>query len=136
MLSKHISNLFKAQGAFTLIEMIVTVGIIAILAAVIVPNVVRYVGSGEQSAKDVERDHVEGAFELMLAENQATAVTPHDTSTASTATNVWTALPVGGPDIMPLNGYLVSTSTVYYYCYDANGGVSEQFETATACTLP
>ena len=136
LLNNRFEKLFKSQAGFTLIEMIVTVGIIALLAAVIIPNVGRFVGTGIQGAKVVELDHVEDAFELMMAETQATSVTPHDNSNSSSATSVWTTLPVGGADVLPLTGYLVSSSTVYFYCYDAAGVVSEQFETATPCALP
>lgn len=136
MLNQRAGKLFKSQAGFTLIEMIVTVGIIALLAAVIIPNVGRFVGTGIQGAKDVELDHVEDAFQLMMAETQATSVTPHDNSNTSSATSLWTLLPVGGPDVLPLTGYLVSSSTVYFYCFDAAGVVSEQFETAAPCTLP
>jgi len=136
LLNQRAGKLFKSQAGFTLIEMIVTVGIIALLAAVIIPNVGRFVGTGIQGAKDVELDHVEDAFELMMAETQATSVTPHDNSNTSNATGLWTSLPVGGPNVLPLTGYLVSSNTVYYYCFDAAGIVSEQFETAAPCTLP
>ena len=136
MSKDRFAAMLDRQSGFTLIEMIVVVGIIAVLSATILPNVVRWTGAGEQSAKDVERDHVEDAFELMLAENHIGAVTPHDNSNSGTATATWTALPVGGSGVQPLNGYLVSTSTVYFYCYDASGLVSEQFEAPTPCTIP
>ena len=64
MLNQRAGKLFKSQAGFTLIEMIVTVGIIALLAAVIIPNVGRFVGTGIQGAKDVELDHVEDAFDV------------------------------------------------------------------------
>jgi type II secretory pathway pseudopilin PulG len=116
--------------------MIVVVGIIAVLSAVILPNVVRHVGSGEQGAKDVELDNVQKAFELMMAENQVVAVTAHDASTSSTATASWTTLPAGGAGVVPLSGYMVNASTVYYYCFNADGIVLEQLGTAASCTLP
>jgi prepilin-type N-terminal cleavage/methylation domain-containing protein len=124
------------QTGFTLIEMIVVVGIIALLATVVVANVHRFAGSGERSAKDVELDNLQKAMELMMAQNQVFAINPHDSSSSSNANNDWTSFPSGGPEVKPLKGYLVNTSTVYYYCYDGNGIVTEQFETAAACTLP
>ena len=59
MLHKLETKMVKTQAGFTLIEMIVTVGIIALLAAVIVPSISRFTGTGEQGAKVVELDHVE-----------------------------------------------------------------------------
>lgn len=136
MLHKLANRVVTGQAGFTLIEMIVVVGIIAVLAAVIVPNVMRFTGSGEQGAKDVELDHVQDAFDLMMAENQVVAITPHDASNFKTATASWNLLPAGGAGVQPLSGYLVNSSTVYYYCFDGTGIVLEQFETAASCTLP
>ncbi len=136
MLRKKVIARIKKQCGFTLIEMIVVVGIIAVLAAVILPNLSKYISHGEQGAKDVERDNVESAFQLMMAENQVFSVSPNDTSNTGTATNSWSILPQVGAGIIPLQGYLLGTSTIYFYCYDANGLVSELFETASACTLP
>ena len=116
--------------------MIVVGGIIAVLAAVILPSVARFTGTGKEGAKDVELYNVQEAFELMMAENQVTAINPHDASSSSTATASWTLLPTGGTGVQPLVGYLVSNSTVYFYCFDGAGIVTEQFETAAACTLP
>ena len=127
---------FNDQKGFTLIEMIVVVGIIAVLAAVIVPNVGKFIGSGEKGAQEVELDNVDSAFELMMAENRVSSVTPHDNSNSSTAVNSWDLLPQGGAGVQPLQGYLVGASTVYFYCYDSDGNISEQFESASLCTLP
>lgn len=135
MLHKLANRVVTGQGGFTLIEMIVVVGIIAILSAVILPNVVRHVGAGEQGAKDVELDNVQKAFELMMADTNVVTINPHDSSSSSTATASWNALPTGAGAV-PLSGYLVNSSTVYYYCYDGTGIVLEQFETAASCTLP
>ncbi len=48
-LKKLLSRIHGGQKGFTLIEMIVVVGIIAVLAAVIVPNIGKFIGSGELS---------------------------------------------------------------------------------------
>jgi type IV pilus assembly protein PilA len=136
LLHKLANRVVKGQVGFTLIEMIVVVGIIAVLVAVIVPNVARFTGSGEQGARDVELDNVQDAFELMMAENQVVALTPHDKSNSSTATASWDTLPAVGAGVQPLAGYLVNASTVYYYCFDGAGIVLEQFKAAAPCTLP
>ena len=135
-LKNRFAAILDRQRGFTLIEMIVVVGIIAVLSGAIAPNVIRWTSVGKQSAKDAERDHVEDAFELMLTENHIVSVTPHDNSNGSNANALWTALPLGGLGVQALEGYLINASTVYYYCYDSSGYVSEQFEAPASCTIP
>jgi len=115
--------------------MMVVVGIIAMLAAVIIPNIGKFIGSGVQGAKDLEWETVQSGFELMVVDRAVVNVTPYDSSNSSVATNSWGALPVGGPGVVPLAGYLESPTSVYYYCYDANARISEQFESPSPCSL-
>ncbi len=128
-----IKRVTENQAGFTLIEMIVVVGIIAVLAAVIVPNMGKFIGQGEKGAKSAEMDSVQTAMHAMMADKAITAVTSYNLSTTSSATNAWTGLPAG-TDANALNTYLQSDNTKYFYCYDGTGGVTEQFETAIACT--
>ena len=51
-LNKLASRIPGGQKGFTLIEMIVVVGIIAVLAAVIVPNIGKFIGSGEDRSQE------------------------------------------------------------------------------------
>ena len=104
----------------------IVVSIISVLAAVIIPNIGKFIGSGEQGAKDVEWETVQSGLELMVVDKAVVNVTPYDNSNSSTATNSWVALPVGGPGVVPLTDYLESPTSVYYYCYDTNARVSEQ----------
>ena len=66
-MKSHLLYIHGDHAGFALIEMIVTVGIIALLAGVIVPNIGRFADTGVKGAKVVELDHVEDAFELMMA---------------------------------------------------------------------
>lgn len=136
-LKKLLTRVAKGQGGFTLIEMIVVVGIIAVLAAVIVPNIGKFIGSGETGAKNAEQGSIETAMNAMMAENAVTTVT---TLAGSNSTNTWTALPAGGTSVRELYDssdvnyqYLQAGSTVYFYCYDATGQVTRQDEVATSC---
>ncbi|MDA0733983.1 MAG: type II secretion system protein [Chloroflexi bacterium] len=135
-LKKLLTRIAKGQGGFTLIEMIVVVGIIAVLAAVIVPNIGKFIGSGEAGAKNAEQGSVETAMSAMMAENAVTLVT----ATTPNSINGWTALPVGATGVRPLFNsgdvnyqYLQAASTVYFYCYDVQGKIVRQDEVATAC---
>ncbi len=128
----------KGQKGFTLIEMIVVVGIIAVLAAVIVPNIGRFIGTGEQGAKDAEWESVQTAINAMMADTAITTVT----ALVGNSTAAWDALPVAvatDPGAVPLFGatvadqYLQANPTIYFYCYDVNGQIVRQDEVATAC---
>ncbi len=133
ILRNFIKRVAKDQRGFTLIEMIVVVGIIAVLAAVIVPNMGKFIGQGEAGAKSAEMDAVQTAMHAMMADKAITVVTAYNLSTTSSATNAWTALPAG-TDAASLDTYLQADNTKYFYCFDGKGGLSEQFETAVACT--
>ncbi len=130
---KLASRVAKGQGGFTLIEMIVVVSIIVLLAAVVVPKNLRFIGSGEQGAKDSEAENVQTALDGMMIEQAIITVDAHDISTSSTAIQSWSILPTG-TNAVPLSNYLYSTSTTYFYCFNAGGDVTEQFESAAVCT--
>ena len=133
LVRKMMTGLVKNEKGFTLIEMIVVVGIIAVLAAVIVPNMGKFIGQGESGAKSAEMDAVQTAMHAMMADKAITAVNAYNLSTTSSASNTWTGLPAG-TDAVALNSYLQADNTKYFYCYDGAGALVEQFETAVACT--
>ncbi len=127
-LKKLASRITGGQKGFTLIEMIDVVGIIAVLAAVIVPNIGKFIGLGEQGAKNAEWESVQTAMNAMMAEQAITAV---DAASVNSS-NVWTALP-SGTDAATLDDYLQEDNTIYFYCYGTDGQVTNQHEVATAC---
>ena len=130
-LKKLMTRVAKGQGGFTLIEMIVVVGIIAVLAAVIVPNIGKFIGSGEQGAKDAEWESVQTGMSAMMAEKAITAVTV--SASGGARTNDWSGLPTG-TNAATLDNYLQSASTVYFYCWDVGGQVLSQGEFGTIGT--
>ena len=134
-LKKMASRITGGQKGFTLIEMIVVVGIIAVLAAVIVPNIGKFIGSGEQGAKDAEFESVQTAMNAMMADSAVVLVVDHSAA-ADNSIQDWTAEPKeDAADIgtLPLETYLQNVKTVYYYCWDLNGQLTAQHEAATAC---
>jgi type IV pilus assembly protein PilA len=124
----------KGQGGFTLIEMIVVVGIIAVLAAVIIPNIGRFINSGESGAMTAEKESVQTAMNAMMADKSVTTAL---TNLPESGTQSWSENPTGGGAVA-LYGttadtrYLQSASTVYFYCWDAAGQVTKQFKESDA----
>ena len=78
------------DGGFTLIELLIVVAILGALAAVVVPNVGRFIGRGETEAKDTELANIQSAVIAMMVDNTlSTLQKPVD----SVPTNDMTAFP-------------------------------------------
>ncbi len=59
----------RGEKGFTLIELLIVVAILGVLAAVIIPNVSRFFGSGEEEARNTERSNVQLAVDTMMLDN-------------------------------------------------------------------
>ena len=64
----------RGQKGFTLIELLIVVAILGVLAAVIIPNIGRFIGAGEQEAKDTELANVQLAVDLMKNDNRLATI--------------------------------------------------------------
>jgi len=140
-LNGSVARITKGQKGFTLIEMIVVMGIIAVLAAVIVAKIGKFIGTGKQGDKDAEWELVRMAMHAMMSDAAATTVTALVRNSRAT----WDAMPVAvatDPGAVPLfgaavaNQHIQSNPTAYFYCYDGNGQITRQDEVATACWQP
>ncbi len=120
-----------SERGFTLMELLIVVAILGVLAAVVIPNVGRFIGAGEEEAKDIEFSSIQAAVHAMMVDNgldtlpnPVDTVAINDMSAFPDATSDWGA--VGGkstdPEGIPyaaedIRGYLL-------YGHDMKGGGS------------
>ena len=109
-------------------ELLVVVGIIVALASVVIPSVSKFANRGEVGAMSEEFESVQSAMDFMMIDSDVTTMNP----SPSTAKNNWFTFP-NGTGVYPLNGYLRSSPTKFYYCWDASGNITQQHITPGSC---
>ena len=72
MLKKFIRKFRYGQKGFTLIELLVVIAILGVLAAVVVPNISKFIGSGKIEALNTEADIVRTAITAYAADHGGT----------------------------------------------------------------
>jgi type IV pilus assembly protein PilA len=74
----------RGEKGFTLIELLIVVAILGVLAAVVIPNVGRFIGRGETEAAETEFSNVQSAVVAMMTDNGLeTLPNPVGTATAN-----------------------------------------------------
>lgn len=58
-----------AEAGFTLVELLVVLGIIVLLAGIVAPQVLRYLGSARSEAASAQIRNIESALELFYIDN-------------------------------------------------------------------
>jgi len=59
----------RGEKGFTLIELLIVVAILGVLAAVVIPNVGRFIGRGEEEAGETEFANIQAAVVAMMTDN-------------------------------------------------------------------
>ena len=83
-------NMFKKNGGFTLVELIVVIAILAILAGVAVPAYSGYISKANEAADYTQLDSVKTAAIFAVTEADPAATVTEIVVTAATATDAAT----------------------------------------------
>ena len=117
----------EGESGFSLMELLVAIGIMAAIAAITIPLVTRFASSGTSGAKTSEKDTIQTAIDTYIAGNNINTLPSGDVPTSSQ--NDFTA----GAGKLDLTGYMRATSTKYFYCWTNTGGVNQQDDATASC---
>jgi len=74
----------RGEKGFTLIELLIVVAILGVLAAVVIPNVGRFIGRGQTEAAETELANIQSAVVSMMVDNGIDLL-PNPVTTTATA---------------------------------------------------
>jgi type IV pilus assembly protein PilA len=99
----------RGEKGFTLIELLIVVAILGVLAAIVIPNVGRFIGPGESEAAATELENIQNATLSMMTDQGLDRLDTGNVSPQTSATSNMSQFP--------------DANAVYVlYGFDAGGG--------------
>jgi len=108
------SKLFKSEGGFTLVELLVTIAILGVLFGIVSLTLSGVGSNAEDTVKVAECAVVQSAADIYLAENTANTITARAAAATITAASADAEFKV----------YLRDLPTAYTYSWTAAGEVT------------
>ena len=119
----------RGEKGFTLIELLIVVAILGVLAAVVIPNVGRFIGRGETEAQETEFANIQSAVVAMMVDNQLSTL-PNPVTTPTSDMSVF-------PDTSVCETDKLVDPAGYYYAVgtDTNGYILYQHDISGTGTV-
>ena len=125
----------RGEKGFTLIELLIVVAILGVLAAVVIPNVGRFIGRGKTESAATELTNVQSALTSMMTDQGIQSLSGNNTANSiANATNDMSLFPAAGSGgnacLYYFAGntavnYVVSQNTTQKYWVNDQGEVSQ-----------
>jgi len=104
----------RGEKGFTLIELLIVVAILGVLAAVVIPNVGRFIGRGKSESAATELSAIQSALTSMMTDQGLTTLSGNLTAdSAINSTNNMNQFPQSTADGVHLYHYGSSTTLNY-----------------------
>jgi len=119
MLNRILGRVSKEQKGFTLVELLITVGIIVALAVTIIPLVIQFAGKGDEGANAAEAATVQTAIDDVMTVNETITVAARPLAAIVAGADD----PTGVGD--PMSNYIRDLPTVCSYTWVDSGSVTQ-----------
>ena len=121
----------RGEKGFTLIELLIVVAILGVLAAIVIPNVGRFIGRGKTEAAATELASIQSAVFSMMVDNALATLSLDRAGGATNATKRMDLFPGSVYKLYGMNvsgtivNYVASINTTGTYYVDALGTVTQ-----------